>query len=55
MVGLEIIDLFAEDEDPEVFADELYSVQRGGGSRFVGGESAHDAILSAIVAPSFSS
>lgn len=30
VVGLEVIDLFAEHGCPEVFADELYSIERVG-------------------------
>jgi hypothetical protein len=38
VVGFEVVDLFAEEERPEVFADEFDGVQRALGAGFVGGE-----------------
>lgn len=35
MVRLEVVDLLAEDEEPEVFADELDAVEWGLGAGFV--------------------
>jgi hypothetical protein len=39
VVGFQIVDLFAEDEGPEVFADELYCVEGVLRAGFVDGES----------------
>lgn len=39
VVRFEVVDLFPEDEGPEVFANEFYCVQGGGGAGFVEGES----------------
>jgi len=39
VVRFEVVDLFPEDEGPEVFADEFDRVQGGGGAGFVEGES----------------
>ena len=36
VVGFEVVDLFAEDEEPEVFADEFDGVEGGCGAGFVG-------------------
>lgn len=36
VVGFEIVDLFAKDSCPEVFADKLDTVQRGCGSWLIG-------------------
>jgi hypothetical protein len=39
MVGLQVIDLFLEEEGPEVFAQEFDTVEVGLRSWFAGGES----------------
>jgi hypothetical protein len=42
VVGFEVIDLFAEEEGPEVFAEELYYVEGGRWAGCVAGESIPD-------------
>ena len=38
VVGFEVVDLLAEEEGPEVFAEEFYAVEGGGGAWGVAGE-----------------
>lgn len=38
MVRFEVVYLFSEEQDPEIFADEFYAVEGGEGAGFVGGE-----------------
>ena len=45
MVSLEVIDLLAKKQLPEVFAEEFNNIKRGCGPRFIAGEAKTSKIL----------